>query len=302
MKIVTMATSLNQLKDEIDYLKMDLFSDEKEIEKKEEEKKVLLNKLLFYNEFEFLYKCNQKYELDSRLLYPFKEIINDLGEKEFVRKNNQEYKEDVDIYLEKLANAFKEGKIDKNSYNKMKEEAIELANKQIDRIDEEEKKQEEAVDLNQDYNKILNDIEDTKHAFIVNEIGEDSYSSLCYKYKNMQEIERKELLYKTHTGLCKNMGISFNIDFTKYDIKDNKTVNGEGYYIKAKDINSIPYPLDTIILEQTYKLHIGQVLKNNNYTLKQKEDLTKLLYNSLSMQKELIQDKIKKRELTPYGC
>ena len=98
------------------------------------------------------------------------------------------------------------------------------------------------------------------------------------------------------------MGITFDMDFTKYDIADDKTVDNEGYCIKSKDINGIPYPLDTIILEQTYKLYIGQVLKNDKYTPKQKSDLAKMLHESLSKQKGLVLDKIKKRELTPYGC
>ena len=98
------------------------------------------------------------------------------------------------------------------------------------------------------------------------------------------------------------MGITCNLDSTKYDIDDDRTVNGKGYAIKTKDINSVPYPLDTIILEQTFKLHIKEILKSKDYTVKQKEDLTKLLYDDLSQQKQLILDRIKKRELTPYGC
>ena len=58
-------------------------------------------------------------------------------------------------------------------------------------MEEEEKQQEENVDLDAEYNKILENIEDTKHAFIVNQIGEESYRTLGYKYKNMQEVERK---------------------------------------------------------------------------------------------------------------
>ena len=53
----------------------------------------------------------------------------------------------------------------------------------------------------------------------------------------MQEVDRKKLLYKTHEGLCNELGIAFNLDFTKYDIDDSKTVNDEGYCIKSKDIN-----------------------------------------------------------------
>lgn len=302
MNIADLATSLSELESELEYMEMDLLVDEEELKKKEQERKKLLNELLFYDEYEDLYENNNKYELDSKLLYPFKEAYDEQGNLIFLRKSSEEYKEDVQAYLDELTVAFNEGRIDEATFNEMKEEAIELATKQLDRIEKEEKEQENDVDLTSEYNQILDGIETTKEQFINNQIGEDSYKTLSYNYKNMQEIDRKELLYKTHTGLCNELGISFDFDFTKYDIKDDKTVDNEGYCIKTKDVNGIPYPLDTIILEQTYKLYIGQVLQNEKYTPKQRNDLAKMLHESLSKQKGLVLDKIKKRELTPYGC
>lgn len=301
MNIEQLAISLDKIDDEIGELEIDLLSDKKELEDKKAEKNKLMEALLFYSEFETLYKNNEEFDFDSKLLYPFKETFNKNGDKIFVRKDSKEYKEDVSKYLEILDEAFKMGKIDKETFKEMKEEAIELANKQMDRIEEEEKEKEEEVDLNEDYNKILDDIESTKNAFIINQIGEESYGLLSNNYKNMQEVERKELLYKTHTGLCKEMGISFNMDFTKYDLDTDKTVSNEGYCIKTKDLNSMPYPLDTILLEQTFKLHIGQILNNKNYTPRQKEVLTKMLYDSLDRQKQLVFEKAKKKELKYYG-
>ena len=302
MNIVMLATSLDDISKEIDELTIDLFADKDELKEKENTKKQLLNQLLFYDEFQYLYENSQNLKLNSKLLYPFKEVYNEKGDRVFKRKTAKEYKDDVSDYLEELEEAYKANKIDRKNFLRMRKDAIELGEKQMDRIEKEEKEQEDEVDLKQDYENILRNVEDTKRAFIVNEIGEDSYQSLSYRYKNMQEIERKGLLYKTHVGLCKEMGISFDIDFTKYDIKDDKTVSRDGYCIKTKDINSIPYPLDTIILEQTYKLYIGQVIRSHDYTLKQKEELTSLLYKSLAQQKQLVLDKIKKRELSPYGC
>lgn len=302
MDIAQLATLLDNLDKEIDELSIDLFADKDELKRKEQQKRRVQNELLFYNEFESLYKNSEEYELDATLLYPFKQVIDEQGNKVFKRKNKDEYKEDVSTYLEELKQAYEDGKIDRKTFLTMREDAISLGEKQMDRIEEEEKEQEETIDLQQDYRNILEQIETTKRSFIINQIGEESYGGLSYRYKNMQEIERKELLHKTHVGLCKEMGISFDFSFTKYDIKDEDSVNQQGYCIKTKDINNIPFPLDTILLEQTYKLYIGQVLKNNDYTDKQKEDLSKMLYESLSQHKNLILDKIKKRELTPYGC
>lgn len=300
MNIVDMATSLNEIETELDYLKMDLLSDEKEIIQKEKAKRKLMNELLFYDEFAQLYENNKKYELDSTLLYPFKTVIDEKGNQVFERKTSDEYKDDVNKYLEDLTEAFNQGMIDQKTFKEMKEKAIELANKQLDRIEKEEK--DNKIDISSEYEEIVRDIENTKEAFVMRQIGEDSYQSLSYKYKNMQEVDRKELLHRTHNGLCNEMGIAFEMDFTKYDIDDDKTVTNDGYCIKSKDINGIPYPLDLIISEQTYKLYIGQVLKNNKYSPEEKSKLTSLLYNSLSKQKEVVLEKIKKRELTPYGC
>lgn len=302
MDIVRLASMLDDLDKELDDLSIDLFADEEEKKYKEEQKRKIQNELLFYNEFEQLYENSKEYELDTTLLYPFKHIINEQGEKVFQRKSKEEYKDDVKSYLRELQEAYEDGKIDRKTFVTMRKDAVNLGEKQIERIQEEEKEQEDEVDLEQDYRTIVEQIESTKRSFILNQIGEESYGALSYKYKNMQEVERKELLYKTHTGLCNEMGISFDMEFTKYDIKDEESVTRDGYCIKTKDINNVPFPLDTIILEQTYKLYIGQVLKNIQYTDKQKEDLTKMLYQSLSQHKNLILDKIKKRELTPYGC
>ena len=301
MNIASMASLLNELEVEIEELSIDMFADKNELIQKEHQKRKILNELLFYDEFEQLYENNKKYDLDSTLLYPYK-VLNENNEKIFKRKNSEEYKEDVAKYLEDLKELYENGELDRKTYLSMREEAIELAEKQMERIEDEEKEQEEEIDLDQDYHKILEEIENTKKAFIIHQVGEESYGALCYKYKGMQEIERKELLYKTHTGLCKEMGIKFDMSFTKYDIKDEDTVNNEGYCIKLKDISNIPFPLDTILLEQTYKLYIGQVLQNTEYTPYQKTILSKMLHNSLAQNKNLILDKIKKRELTPYGC
>ena len=119
MDIASLATSLNEVEEELDYLKMDLLADKEEVKKKEEKRKKLLNELLFYDEFEELYENNKKYELDSTLLYPFKVTFDENGDKVFLRKDSEEYKEDVRAYLEELENAFKEGKIDKKTYEEM---------------------------------------------------------------------------------------------------------------------------------------------------------------------------------------
>ena len=302
MDIASLATRLNQIDLDLEEFDLDMFASKEDKKKKEQEKREVLNALLFYNEFEELYENNEKFELDNKLLYPFKEIIDENGKKSFIRKDSEEYKEDVNAYIEELTNALNEGKIDKKTFDEMKEEAIELANKQMDKIEEEEKQQEEEIDLTMEHQKILDSIVETKQAFIIHEIGENSYSSLAYKYKNMQEIERKELLHKAHVGLCKEMGIKCDLDFTKYDIDEDRTVDRDGYCIKTKDINNIPFPFDTILLEQSFKLYIHNIINSKEYTPRQKEELIELLYKDLSLQKDLILDLIKKRELTPYGC
>lgn len=302
MDIASLASRLNEIELELMDLELDMIVDEEEKNNKENIRRELLNSLLFFDEHEELYTNNEKFEIDSKLLYPFKEIIDENGNKTFIRKDSEEYREDVYKYIEDLTTAYNDGRIDEATFNKMKEEAEELANKQMEKIEEEEKEQEEEMDIGLEHEKLLNDIEETKESFILHEIGEESYSSLCYKYKNMQEIERKELLYRTHTGLCNELGITCNIDFTKYDFDDDKTVNKDSYYIKNQDINGVPFPLDTILLEQTFKLYISNINRSNEYTPRQKEELTKLLYKDLSVKKDLILDRIKKRELKPYGC
>ena len=302
MTIVSLAVKLEALNDEVADLSIDLFADKEEFTKKKEKLKKVQNELLFYSEYAQLYTKSEDLELNTSLLYPFEYVIDPQGKRIFERKSIEEYKKDVKSYLKEVETAYKNGKIDRKTFLAMQNDTIELATKQVERIQEEEKAQEEQVDIYQEYNMILDQIETTKKSFIVNQIGEESYGALSYKYKNMQEVERKELLYKTHVGLCNEMGIAFKMDFTKYDIKDEDSVTNEGYCIKTKDINNIPFPLDTILLEQTYKLYIGQILVNKNYTQNQKDDLAKLLYKSLAAQKNLILDKIKKRELTPYGC
>jgi len=302
MDIEALATRLNDLNNEIDYLKMDLLADQNELKRKESEKRNVLNELLFYNEFKELYENSEKYQLDSKLLYPFKESMDAFGKKVFLRKDSEEYKDDVNEYLKRLEESFKNGNLDKETYVKMSKSARTIANRQLDRIEEEEKKQENKMDLDEEHTQILREISSTKKSFIVNQIGEETYSALGYKYKNMQEVERKELLHKTNQGLCKEMGESCDIHFSKYDLKETDTVSKDGYCIKTKDINTIPYPLDTILLEQTYKLYIHKILNDKKYSERQKEALTKALCKSLSKEKDLIQEKIKKRELTPYGC
>ena len=302
MNIVSLATSLDEVNSELEELEIDMFASKQEIKEKEEKRREIINALLFYDEFEDLYKTNEALDIDNTLLYPFKEIVNSNGEKEFVRKSQQEYKEDAYKYLDAITNAFNNGEIDRIKFEELKQKSLELVDKQMDRVEEEEKKQEEEIDISYEHEAILKKVEDTKKEFIMTYIGEESYNALSYKYKNMQEVERKALLYKAHTGLCSVMGVTSNIDFTKYDFNEDQTVGREGYCIKTKDINSVPYPLDTILLEQTFKLYISQVMKTKEYTPKQKEDLTKLLYDDLTKQKQLILDKIKKRELTPYGC
>ena len=302
MSIVSLATSLYEVGLELDALEFDIFSNEEDKKQKEIQRRDILNALLFYDEFEELYTNNEKLELDNKLLYPFKEIIDENGNKVFVRKDSEEYKEDVSKYIEELTDYYNDGKIDKETFEKMKEEAEELANKQMDKIEEEEKEQEEEIDIELEHERLLDSIEETKQSFIIHQVGEESYSSLCHKYKNMQEVERRELLHKTHVGLCNELGIACDLDFTKYDYDDDKTVSRDGYSIKKQDINGVPFPLDTILLEQTFKLYISNIIRSEEYTPKQKEELTKLLYKDLSNKKDLILTKIKKRELKPYGC
>ena len=304
MKISELATLLHEIEDDIQELEMDMFSSAKELKDKENEKKKVLNELILFDKFEDLYKNNEKYELDSSLLYPFKSIIDEKGNEVFVCKDKEEYKEDVNKYLEDLNTAYEEGKIDKKTYNEMKEDAMSLAKTQLKKIKEEEKEQEEEkeedIDLEEEYHKTLESIESTKKAFIVNQIGEESYNGVCIKYKNMQEIERKQLLRKTHLGLCKEMGITCDLSYTKYELKTDQTVSRDGYCIQEKDLNEVPYPLDTILLEQTFKLHIKQILNNKSIPLHQVDQLTKLLFKDLEKQKELVFQNAKKREISPY--
>ena len=186
MEIAMLATSLHEIDAQLEYMDMDLLVDEEELKKKEEERKKLLNELLFYDEYKMLYENNEKYELDSKLLYPFKEAYDEQGNLVFLRKSSEEYKEDVQTYLDELTLAFNEGRIDQKTFKQMREDAIELATKQLDRIEKEEKEQENNIDLSIEYNQILDNIETTKESFINTEIGEDSYKTLSYNYKNMQ--------------------------------------------------------------------------------------------------------------------
>lgn len=302
MKINELATLLHDLDEEIQDLEIDMFSSEEELKNKEEERRKILNELILFEQFEELYKNNEEYEIDSTLLYPFKSINDEFGNEIFVTKNKEEYKEDVNKYLEELTVLYEEGKIDKKTFNEMKEEAIDLAKIQIKKIkvEEEEKDKEEEeikeIDIEEEYHKTIESIENTKQAFIVKQIGEESYNSVCIKYKNMQEVERKEMLIKTHRGLCKEMGIKCDFDYTKYDLKSEDTVTKDGYCIKEKDLNEVPYPLDTILLEQTFKLHIKQLLNNKSIVPYQIEELTKLLYRDLEKQKELIFANAKKEK------
>ncbi len=301
MKISELATLLHTLEDEIQELEMDMFSSEKELKDKQSKREKVLNELTLYNKYKELYKNNAKYELDSKSLYAFKSLTNEKGEEVYVCKEKDEYKDDVNKYLEELTNAYNEGKIDKVTFEKMKLEAISLANDQLKRIKEDKKEEnDKEIDIEEEYHKTLESIESTKEAYIGNQIGEDSYNGVCIKYKNMQEIEKKQLLRKTHEGLCSEMGIECDLDYTKYDLKTNQTVSRDGYFIKDKDLNGMPYPLDVVLLEQTYKLHIKEILNNKNIPSHQKEKLTEMLCDNLEKQKSLVFENAKKREISPY--
>ena len=76
----------------------------------------------------------------------------------YVCKDKEEYKDDVTKYLEDLDNAYNEGKIDKATYNAMREDAISLAKIQLKKIKEEKKEEEEKIneiDVEEEYEKTL---------------------------------------------------------------------------------------------------------------------------------------------------
>ena len=300
MKIEEMATTYFALIEDLEALEIDMFANEEEKKEKREKLKRVRNELFFYDDHKEFYDLNDKYNLEVELLYPFKIVENENNEISYIRKDSEEYKEDVQKYFDILEELYQQNEIDKDEYDKLKEEAEEIANKQMDRIEEEEKEQEAEIDLQEDLNNILDSIKETRDSVVYNQIGENSYGVLQNQYKGMTEVERKEVLLGTHTKICVEMDTTCNIDFTKYELKTPDTVNREGYCLMTKDVKGNEYPMEVMLFEQISKVYIKEIYNKPGYTPLQKERLALLVANNIDRQKQMILNNYKKRELDIY--
>lgn len=300
MKINELATKYFSLKEDIDMLEMDMFSSDEEKEEKEKEYNRVRNELLMYDDHEEFYKKNDELGIEVSLLYPFKEAQDEQGNVIYVRKDSDEYKKDVGMYLSILEDMLNNNDIDIVEYEELKEEALEVADKQMDRIEEEEQEKEEEIDLDAEYENIMDAIKETRDNVVYNQIGENSYGILQNQYKSMTEVERKEVLLGTHTKICVHMDITCNIDFTKYDLKTPECVNREGYCLTTKDVKGNEYPMEVMLFEQISKIYMKEIYNKKEYTPLQKERLALRVANNIDKQKQMILSNYKKRELDIY--
>ena len=235
------------------------------------------------------------------MLYPYKAIKDENDNIIYISKNSEEYKDDIKKYLEDLEQLFLDNKIPEEEYLKLKEDAMDLADKQMDKIVEEEKEKEESIDLDEEYENIMDNIKETRDTVVYNHIGENSYGILENKYKNMTEVERKEVLYHTNTEICVSMDITSNITFTKYDVDTKDCVNREGYCVMTKDVKGNQYPLEVMLFEQISKVYMKEIYKNPEYTPLQKERLALRVANNIDRQKQMIIENYKKKQLDIYN-
>ena len=212
----------------------------------------------------------------------------------------RKYKEDVKLYLQILEDMLRNNEIDRKEYEELKEEALEVADKQMDKIEEEEKEQENEFDLDAEYENIMDSIKETRDSVVYNQIGENSYGILQNQYKNMTEVERKEVLLGTHTKICVDMDVKCDIDFTKYEIKTPNTVNKDGYCMMTTDVKGNQYPMEVMLFEQISKIYIKEIYNKEGYTPLQKERLALRVAENIDRQKQMILNNYKKRELDIY--
>ena len=300
MKIGELASKYFSLKEDLEMLEMDMFASEEEKKEKEELFKRIRNELFVYDEHEKFYEKNDKLGINVSLLYPFKEIQDEQGNITYIRKDSEEYKEDVKVYLQILVDMLANNEIDRKEYEELKEEALEVADKQMDKIEEEEKEQENEFDLDAEYENIMDSIKETRDSVVYNQIGENSYGILQNQYKNMTEVERKEVLFGTHTKICVEMDVTCDMDFTKYEIKTPNTVNKDGYCMMTTDVKGNQYPMEVMLFEQISKIYIKEIYNKEGYTPLQKERLALRVAENIDKQKQMILNNYKKRELDIY--
>ncbi|MBR3890792.1 MAG: hypothetical protein IKJ30_01810 [Bacilli bacterium] len=300
MKINELATKYFSLREDLEMLEMDMFASEEEKKEKEEEFDEVRDELLMYNKYKKFYEKNEKLGINVTLLYPFKEVQDEKGNLKYVTKDSEEYKMDVGMYLQILEDMLHNNEINNDEYEELKEEALEVADKQMDKIEEEEKEKEEEIDLEAEYENIMDAIKETRDSVVYNQIGENSYGILQNQYKSMTEVERKEVLLGTHTKICVEMDITCNMDFTKYELKTPECVNREGYCLMTKDVKGNEYPMEVMLFEQISKIYMKEIYNKEGYTPLQKERLALMVANNIDRQKQMILNNYKKRELDIY--
>lgn len=168
----------------------------------------------------------------SMRYFPFNPVKNKNGEIEgFVPKGEdlKEIKKDVDLYKEKIQEAFDKGKIDQEEYEELNQNLDELLEE--NNIDLEEAENLEVTDA---------EIEDYLNAVIYRNWGNNfDLEGIKDKYEDAEMDAKEAFLKKFNSEVNKKIGISGSISFSEnpMSFSDSFNVDGKGYTLSSNQVD-----------------------------------------------------------------
>lgn len=168
----------------------------------------------------------------SMRYFPFNPVKNRNGEIEgFVPKgeNLKEIKKDVDLYKEKIQEAFDKGKIDQDEYEELNQNLEELLEE--NNIDMEEAENLEVTDA---------EIEDYLNAVIYRNWGNNfDLEGIKEKYEDAEMDTKEAFLKKFNSEINKKIGISGSISFCEnpMSFSDSFNADGKGYTLSEDQVD-----------------------------------------------------------------
>lgn len=166
--------------------------------------------------------------------FPFSPVKNQYGEIErFDPKGEtlKEKKEDIDMYKEKIEEAFKKGKITEEEYDQLQQNLDELIEEND--IDLEETKNLEVTDK---------EVNDYLNAVIFRNFGNNYNLDGIKEQYEEADLERKQsFLTKFNSEINTKLGISGKLEFVNdsrpLNFEDSFTADGKGYMLSNGDVD-----------------------------------------------------------------